>query len=239
MKIVIADNPKNPNEVINYIYAFKELGVEDIYPSLDPKELETADGMILPGSVCDINPALWGEENTHCRMVNDELDKAQIAMMDKAIELGIPVIGMCRGIQFINVYFGGTLIQHLNSAEAHRPYSPDRYHRVFTEPGSFLDELYGPSLMVNSRHHQAVGRIGKGLKRLAKWQPNPEKDEIREDWESETTECLRHETYPIIGLQWHPERSWCLAYDQEKKDGEKMLLYFMNLCEETKAKRNA
>ena len=236
MRFVIADNPRDPNEVINYIYAFRELGVDDVFPSLDPKKLEEADGMILPGSVCDINPALWNEENTHCSKVNDALDAGQTAMLDRAIELGIPVIGMCRGIQFINVYFGGSLIQHLNAFEAHRPYSPDRYHRVLTEPGSFLEELYGSELMVNSRHHQAVGRIGKGLERIARWEPSA-KDRSGEDWEAVTTEALQHETYPIIGLQWHPERSWCLGYDQTKKDGEKILRWFMNLCEETKAKR--
>ena len=236
MRFIIADNPLDPNEVINYIYAFKELGVDDVYASLDPKKLEEADGMILPGSVCDINPALWGEENTHCDKVNDALDAGQKAMMDKAIELEIPVIGMCRGIQFINVYFGGSLIQHLNAYLAHRHYSPDRYHRVLLEPGSFLYEMYGPELMVNSRHHQAVGRLGEGLKRIARWEPTA-KEKPAEDWETETTEAIQHEVYPIIGLQWHPERSWCLAYDQQKADGEKMLRYFMNLCEETKAKR--
>ena len=237
MKFVIADDPRNPNEVINYIYAFKELGVRDIFPSLDPKQLEDADGMILPGSVCDINPALWGEENTHCNGVNDALDAGQTAMMDKAIEMGIPVIGMCRGIQFINVYFGGGLIQHLNSFLAHRYYIPDRYHRVLFEEGSFLQELYGSNeLMVNSRHHQAVGRIGKGLKRIARWEPC-EWEHPQEDWEPVTTEALQHETLPIIGLQWHPERSWCFDYDEKKANGEKMLKYFMNLCEETRAKR--
>ena len=236
MRFVIADDPRNPNEVVNYIYAFKELGVSDVFPSLNTKHLEEADGMILPGSVCDINPALWGEENTHCNGINDALDAGQKAMMDKAIELGIPVIGMCRGIQFINVYFGGSLIQHLNAYLAHRHYSPDRYHRVLTEPGSFLEELYGPELMVNSRHHQAVGRIGKGLKRIARWEPC-DWEHPQEDWETESTEAIQHETLPIIGLQWHPERSWCLDYDQKKANGEKMLKYFMNLCEETKAKR--
>lgn len=236
MRFIIADNPLDPNEVINYIYAFKELGVKDVYASLDPKKLDEADGMILPGSLHDINPARWGEENTHCNHIKDELDDAQTAMLDRAIELGIPVIGMCRGIQFINVYFGGTLIQHLNAFEAHRPYTPDRYHRVFTEPGSFLEELYGSQLMVNSRHHQAVGRIGEGLKRIARWEPDV-KDHVGPDWESESTEALQHEVYPIIGLQWHPERSWCHAYDQTKKDGEKILLYFMNLCKEAKEKR--
>ena len=90
--------------------------------------------------------------------------------------------------------------------------------------------------MVNSRHHQAVGRLGEGLKRIARWEPTA-KEKPAEDWETETTEAIQHEVYPIIGLQWHPERSWCLAYDQQKADGEKMLRYFMNLCEETKAKR--
>ena len=239
MRFIIADDPRNPNEVINYIYAFKELGVADIYPSLNPRKLEEADGMILPGSVCDINPVLWGEENTHCSGVNDVLDAGQKAMLDKAIELGIPVIGMCRGVQFINVYFGGSLIQHLSSFMAHRHYSPDRYHRVIFEEGSFLQELYGKDeLMVNSRHHQAVGRIGKGLKRIARWEPSPS-EHPQSDWEPVTTEALQHETLPIIGLQWHPERSWCLDYDQKKADAEKILKYFMGLCEETKAKRKA
>ena len=239
MRFVIAEHQKNLSEVVNYIYAFRELGVNDVFPSMNPEKLEEADGLILPGSPCDINPALYGAENTHCNNIDESLDAGQKAMLDKAIELGIPVIGMCRGIQFINVYFGGTIIQHLSSFMAHRYYIPDRYHRVIFEEGSFLKELYGTDeLMVNSRHHQAVGTLGKGLKRIARWEPS-ESEHPQEDWESVTTEAIQHEIYPIIGLQWHPERSWCMDYDEKKANGEKMLRYFMNLCEETKAKRQA
>lgn len=236
MRLLIANDPRDPNEVINYISAFRTLGVEDVFSSYDPKKLEECDGLVLPGSYSDINPARWGEENVACKRVDDALDQAQWDLMDKAIEMGIPIIGMCRGIQFINVYFGGTLIQDLNASAAHRHYDPDRYHRVLIEPGSFLEELFGSELLVNSRHHQAVGKIGKGLKRIARWEPT-EKDQAEENWEPVTTEALQHETYPIIGLQWHPERSYCMAYDQYKKDGETMLRYYIDLCRQVAEKR--
>ena len=141
------------------------------------------------------------------------------------------MIGMCRGIQFINVYFGGSIIQHLHSAAAHKACTPDQFHKLYTTPGTFMEELYGESLMVNTRHHQAVGRIGKGLQVAARWicEDTTGRAEA-ENWEREVVDVLVHECHPIIGLQWHPERMMYTGITKERKEtGKKMMEYYMDM----------
>ena len=101
-----------------------------------------------------------------------------------------PVLGICRGLQVLNVFFGGTLIQDLpgHSQAAGR----DRLHRVRTAP-SPLQDLFGETLVVNSAHHQAADRLGQGL-RAVQWAIDG------------TVEAVIHQSLPVWGVQWHPER---------------------------------
>ena len=100
------------------------------------------------------------------------------------------VLGICRGLQVLNVFFGGTLIQDLpgHSQAAGR----DRLHRVRTAP-SPLQDLFGETLVVNSAHHQAADRLGQGL-RAVQWAIDG------------TVEAVIHQSLPVWGVQWHPER---------------------------------
>lgn len=217
-KIMIAAwiTPDDPYP--NYGKALEALGAEG-FISLNLEDLDQADGLILPGSPQDINPKLWGAEDTCSNDINDELDEIQWNLLKKAVEQGKPVLGICRGMQFINVYFGGTLIQDLPDAAAHEAADPERYHNVFVAEGTALYDIYGMMTEVNSRHHQGVGVIGDKLKVSAMWL---EDDGI-------VMEAIEHKELPIIGVQWHPERMVVLGDQQQKEDGAKLIQYWLSL----------
>lgn len=232
MKVLIAADWREINEYEYYIMALKDLGIRDVFLSLDPEKAKDADGIVIPGSKCDVNPALWGEAPQGAVYIDDHLDQAQWAIMDLAVALGIPVIGMCRGIQFINVYYGGSLIQHLASADAHKPFNPDRYHKIHNVPGSFMHTLYGPEVLVNSRHHQAVGRIGTGLQAVSLWHCDKNSNRnATENWEKEVVDVLVHQVHNVIGLQWHPEKMMYLGDEKNRKTGKIMMTYFIHRVE--------
>lgn len=202
----------------NYIKAVEALGCE-AFISLNLEDLDQADGLILPGSPQDMNPKLWGAEDICSHDINDELDRIQWALMDRAIASDKPILGICRGMQFINVYFGGTLIQDLPNADEHKASDPERYHLLFTAEGTALFNLYGMMTETNSRHHQGVGCIGENLKVSAMW---------IEDG-GLVMEAIEHREYPIIGVQWHPERMALYGNEQQRADGEKLIRYWLNL----------
>ncbi|WP_419843091.1 gamma-glutamyl-gamma-aminobutyrate hydrolase family protein [Candidatus Poriferisodalis sp.] len=119
-------------------------------------------------------------------------DAFEIALLDAAISNDLPVLGICRGPQLINIAAGGTLHQHLPE-HAFTDGPPDATpHTVTTTPGSRLRQLYGPELAVNSLHHQAVDQLGDGYLATAH---SP--DGI--------IEGIEHEALPILAVQWHPE----------------------------------
>ena len=220
MKQIMIAGWVTPNEKYeNYINALAKLGAEG-FLSLKVEDLERADGLILPGSFQDMNPKLWGAEDLHCSNdINDELDQLQWQLLEKAVRDRKPVLGICRGMQFINVFFGGTLIQDLPDAAAHKPGEPERYHRLFLSEGTRLCELYGAETETNTRHHQGVGLIGDGLKPSAMWM----------EGDGLVMEAVEHKYLPIIGVQWHPERMMLYGNEQQSKDGEKLLESWMAL----------
>ena len=202
----------------NYVEAMAKLGAEG-FVSLDEEDLKHADGLILPGSFQDMNPKLWGAEDLHCSNdVNDELDSIQWKLLQQAAADQKPVLGICRGMQFINVFFGGTLIQDLPCASFHAPGEPERYHDVSIPEGTRLYALYGGRTEVNTRHHQGAGVIGDELKVSAIWSED----------EGIVMEAVEHKCLPVIGVQWHPERMMLYGNEQQKKDGEKLLAYWLN-----------
>lgn len=202
----------------SYPEALKKNGA-DSFISLNPADFSKADALILPGSFQDMNPKLWGEENTHCHDVNDELDRIQWQLMEMAVKDRKPVLGVCRGMQFINVFFGGTLIQHLPSSEHHGAQKPEKYHDLATVKGTALGNLFPERTTVNTRHHQGVGVIGNGLKVSALWSFG----------DDTVVEAIEHQELPIIGLQWHPERM-CLADDPLiQKSGDDFLKWWLDL----------
>ncbi len=225
-KIMIAGFETARNKYDDYIETFRLLGAE-AFLSLEPEKLKQADGLVLPGSNQDMNPRLWGEKDQCSHDINDALDEAQWRLMDLAAgrtrgasePWPMPVLGICRGMQFINVYFGGTLIQDLSCSREHKATVPEHYHEVLYGESSRLRPLFGASSEVNTRHHQGVGIIGDGLQAEAVWS----------DGEDGVVEAVSHRTLPVVGLQWHPEKMYLHGGEEHRADAEKLLRWWLGM----------
>lgn len=189
MKIAILGRKKDTGNYERYITSMSATPLV----TLSPGDLSSCDCLVLPGGG-DITPAFFGERNTGSVNVDTELDLLQFQALDYAIRRSLPVLGICKGMQVINVAFGGTIIQDLPTAAHHRYQNGDQYHITNILKDSCLDKLYGRTAVVNSAHHQGVGRLGIELQAI-QWCPV-----------DDCVEAIVHEHLPILGLQWHPER---------------------------------
>ena len=135
------------------------------------------------------------------------------------MKAGKPVLGICRGLQVINIYFGGDLIQDLGEKnECHRRTGDqDKVHRSITKPGTWLEELYGTEYPTNSAHHQAVGTVGTGLETVS----------LSED---SVVEALVHTSLPVYSVQWHPERMCFANRRDDTVDGSRVIRFFLDVC---------
>ena len=171
------------------------------------------DGLLLPGGG-DIDPALFGEPNQGSRSIDGTLDRIQLALLGDFVRSKKPVLGICKGMQLINVYFKGGIIQHLPTAGLHEYREADQVHSSKAAENSLLCRLYGVHFPVNSAHHQAIGRTGQGLS-VVQWAPDG------------TPEALQHTSLPIAAVQWHPERM-CFAHRRtDTPDGSLLLSSFL------------
>ena len=170
--------------------------------------------LLLPGGG-DITPAFFGEKNHGSHSIDTELDILQLQALDFCIKKRVPVLGICKGIQVINVGFGGTLYQDMPTAKLHSYDGDDKYHDTTIEKDSWLHELYGDRAVVNSAHHQAIRDLGNGLYAV---QRCPQDNCI---------EAIAHRELPILGVQWHPER---IDSRRATISGEKVLAYFVSLA---------
>lgn len=167
------------------------------------KYIDRIHGLLLPGGG-DIDPDIYGEER-HCKTknVNRAKDEFEMSLFRKAMEKDMPVFGICRGIQIMNVERGGSLYQHIpEQIGEHLTYkipekSDDLWHSIKIQPsGQFCQITYKSSAEVSSSHHQGVKVIGKRFKVTAE-----SEDGIIEAMEDPSKEF-------VIGVQYHPERMW-------------------------------
>ena len=197
-----------------YWYAIVMAGGEPvpIYPGDDLDALcPTLDGVILTGGG-DVHPRFFGQENQGTQMdsVHEARDELELAIARRAAAAGKPLLGICRGIQVMNIALGGGLIQHIegHAQVANTFDGPPTQHQVRLQPGSLLARTlaHGPTAMVNTYHHQAVpaDNLGAGLQATA-W---------AEDGVVEALELAGHPFY--LGVQWHPERLYELGPEQRK-----------------------
>lgn len=151
-------------------------------------------GVILSGGN-DVNPELYGEENKHSSDISNDRDRCEKKILEIAVERKIPVLGICRGLQFSNVYFGGKINQNLHQKCGDK-HLPAREHPVVLKEKTIIDSLKSQEVLVNSYHNQAVfpEDLSSELKAFAV------------EKESGLIEGLYHPQLPLAAIQWHPER---------------------------------
>lgn len=195
--------------------------------SLLPERAKNWDALILPGGG-DIDPALLPgapPADPHCHDIDPELDRRQLALLDLFVQHQKPVLGICKGMQLIHLYFGGGLCQHLPTADTHRYLKYDQLHPTHAEKDSFLFELYGRNFTVNSAHHQGILMPG----RQCAFRPGSFPLSVIQYATDGVPEGIVHHTLPIIGLQWHPERLCGRFARQDAVDGGKIFRHFLSL----------
>lgn len=168
--------------------------------------LERCDALILSGGD-DVDPAGYGHELDGSVSTNPDADASDRLYLQAALELGTPVLAVCRGLQLLNVALGGTLHQHIwDEVDEHpaRPETDDethnaeamwaRRHDVIIEPGSTLAKVFDAErVSTTSLHHQSVDEVATPLRVTGRTAGG-------------SIEAVEHESAPVLGVQWHPER---------------------------------
>jgi putative glutamine amidotransferase len=164
-----------------------------------PDLLRRARGWVFSGGD-DISPEYYGEKpHPRLKEVVPERDRMDLLVARAVLAEGHPVLGICLGVQLLNVAAGGTLVQDIPSqVEGAIPHADGARHRVRIEPGTRLAEIAGEGeVEVNSYHHQALGRLGRGFRATARSADG-------------VLEAIERPGDPfVLGVQWHPEREGC------------------------------
>lgn len=188
-----------------YLNAFETLNAA-VFPICSHESLSKAirvcDGLIIPGGYDIHGYYLHEAQDTRAKTYARNMDHFDLACIEQFVQADKPILGICRGMQMLNVYFHGTLLQHIDTTlheKRHR-------HMVTSSEDSFLRQLYPPAFPINSYHHQIVDQLGNSLKCSAR-----SDDEI--------IEAFEHENHKIIAVQWHPE----------KLEDDQILPYFLDI----------
>lgn len=150
--------------------------------------VEHCDALLIPGGYDLHSYYLHEPVHESCTFYDSLQDHFDFYCIDLFVRHEKPILGICRGMQLLNVYLGGNLLQHID-AQAH---APSHIHNIQLTSRSFLHQLYPNTVSVNSYHHQVVGHLGKGLIASA------HSDEAY-------VEAIEHVNHKIFGVQWHPE----------------------------------
>ena len=189
-------------------------------PNCVEEYAELADGLLLSGGK-DVEPALYGREKKFENVVTDpKRDELEWALIKAFAEKGKPIFGICRGLQTMSTYFGGTLYQDIPS-ELGGNHSGGVNHDLKIGKGSILGHLFGESMVINSYHHQAIENLAPGFVATA-WS---------DAGGNEIVEAIEHEVLPYWAVQWHPESmSGKTTNPVECVDSLPMFVYFVEQC---------
>ena len=180
-------------QYVNYLSAIRRSGgrvvlSRDLYRSFD------CGALLLPGG---------GD-------IDDCLDATEHLLIQSFVESGRPVFGICRGMQALNVYFGGTLHRYITG---HQSPAGDLVHP--THATGLIRQLLGASPCVNSNHHQSLATLGRDLAVVQYAQDG-------------TAEAICHHTLPVWGVQWHPERQCHMLRRDDAVDAAPLFDYFLS-----------
>jgi len=207
---------------LSYVRAVEHAGGRPLIvpPSEDALEetLGVLDGLILSGGG-DVDPGLYGADaHAETDAPRRERDRAELRLLQEALQRDMPVLAVCRGSQLLNVARGGDLVQHLPDELGHErhKHEPGQFseHSVRLDPGSRVGTLLGEHAPVKSHHHQGYGRLGDGLHEAA--------------WADDgTVEALEDPDKRFaVGVLWHPEEGEDFALfralvDEAREFGER------------------
>jgi len=190
-----------------YVEAVQRAGARPVLLPPDPEDaedpgevLDLLDALVVTGGAGDLDPALYGEErHPETGPVQEERDAYELALVRGALEREMPVLGICRGMQILNVAYGGTIEQHLPDVLGHEEHrhTPGTFadHEVHLVPDSLAARAAGSeSTPAKSHHHQGIKEVGEGL-RVTGWAV-----------EDDAVEALEDPSCPfVLGVLWHPE----------------------------------
>lgn len=180
------------------------------------KELSRCDGLIIPGGD-DVNPKSYNQENIHSHVIDESIEQLDLDSIEIMHKLNKPIFGICRGLQILNVAFGGTLVQDINKQlhdKSNHNYShlnnmPLNGHKIHIQDETRLAKILKTDIEVNSYHHQCIDTLAPIFNISA----------YSEDGLIEAIE-----TENILAVQWHPERMCSINEFQE------LFNYFVESC---------
>jgi Predicted glutamine amidotransferases len=221
--LTYAEVPFHENQVIytrkGFVDVIQDLGHIPLIIPIDKPEkardyIKLVDKVLLTGGE-DVSPQLYGEEpHNYLGKTSLERDFFELAVIEAAIEENKPILGVCRGLQILNVKFGGSLYQDLRLSDSTLKHMQVPTKQEFpihsisvdqTSPLNFLGEKY----FVNSFHHQAIKKLANNFKPIAK-----ASDDI--------IEAVIDQEKRILGIQWHPEVTW-----KNNSQDKKIFEYFL------------
>ena len=197
------------NILVNYKNALTAVGAQAVF-STDVRIARDCDGLLLAGGG-DISPCFYRSREKNCRsisLVRDISEQYLLALFERK---NAPVMGVCRGLQMINVYFGGTLSQRIEKHYIHFNDKRDTYHEITNKAG-FMRDIFGKKVMVNSCHRQKLELCGKKVTPCA----------FSDDG---VAEAAFVKNTKIFGVQFHPERPFLNG----SNSGLKLYDYFLSL----------
>jgi putative glutamine amidotransferase len=206
--VLLLARDQQPEVYERWLTADAEVRVVRVQPDEDvSRQLATAHALVLTGDTHDVHPAVYGQPVRAARNPRIEADRADLAVIREALATRMPVLGICRGHQLINVVRGGTLHQDLAEAGERGDGHHSGTHPIVSRHGSLSRRMIGATAAVPTLHHQAVARLGRGLT-------------VTSTSADGLVESVEDPRLPFaVGVQWHAELPEATEAGRRLRDG--------------------